>query len=120
MRIELRGSGVDISLIEPGPIESKFRDNVAEHTHAYLDFEHSPHSKAYKRMHSQFQASSRPIPFTKPPEAVVAKIIHALESRRPKPRYFVTTPTHVFGFLRRILPSRGLDFIMRQVHKRER
>ena len=43
------------------------------------------------------------------PDAVTAKLIHALEHRRPRARYYVTTPTYIAGFLRRILPTRLLD-----------
>ncbi|MES9848543.1 MAG: short-chain dehydrogenase, partial [Candidatus Thiodiazotropha sp.] len=48
-------------------------------------------------------------PFTLPAEAVLEKVIHALQSNRPKPRYHVTFPTHLFALLRRLLSSRALD-----------
>jgi hypothetical protein len=48
-------------------------------------------------------------PFTLPPQAVLKKVIHALESSRPKPRYHVTFPTHLFAVLRRLLSSRAMD-----------
>jgi len=46
-----------------------------------------------------------------PPEAVVKKLIHALEAKRPKPRYYVTFPTYAVAFLRRVLPVRALDAV---------
>ena len=46
------------------------------------------------------------------PEAVTAKLIHALEARRPKARYYVTTPTYLMGFARRVLPTRALDWLI--------
>ena len=49
--------------------------------------------------------------FELPPEAVVEKLVHAVESPRARPRYFVTTPTHIGGILRRILPTRALDWV---------
>jgi hypothetical protein len=58
---------------------------------------------------------SKPLPFTLPPEAVLEKVIHALESRRPKLRYPVTFPTHLFAVLRRLLPARLLDKILHRV-----
>lgn len=118
MRVELHGSGVYISLIEPGPIESRFRENIHQSVDSYLDFEHSPHSLAYKRIRSQFLESKKRTPFTKSPEAVVKKIISALESRHPKPRYLVTLPTHIFALLRRILPIRMMDWVMRLISRR--
>ncbi len=47
-------------------------------------------------------------------EAVLKKLIHALESPRPRPRYYVTVPTYLLGDLRRILTSRGLDRVLRR------
>nr|HMS93991.1 short-chain dehydrogenase [Tabrizicola sp.] len=46
------------------------------------------------------------------PEAVTAKLIHAIEAYRPKARYYVTTPTYLMGFARRILPTRMLDWLI--------
>ncbi|OQX44243.1 MAG: short-chain dehydrogenase, partial [Candidatus Sedimenticola endophacoides] len=55
------------------------------------------------------------VPFTLPPEAVLAKVTHALESRRPRPRYYVTFPTYLFGYLKRLLTTRALDRLLRRV-----
>jgi len=43
---------------------------------------------------------------------VTRKLVHALESRRPRPRYYVTVPTHLMGTLRRLLPTRALDWVL--------
>lgn len=53
-------------------------------------------------------------PFTLPPEAVLKRVIHALESRRPRARYYVTVPTYLFAALRRLLPTRALDTVLRR------
>jgi hypothetical protein len=53
-------------------------------------------------------------PFTLPPEAVLKKLIHALESRQPHPRYPVTVPTWLFTVLKRLLPTRALDAVLRR------
>ncbi len=52
------------------------------------------------------------VPFTLPPEAVLKRVIYALESKNPKPRYYVTFPTYLFGFLKRILSHRQLDYLL--------
>ena len=52
-------------------------------------------------------------PFTLSGEAVLKKVVQALESRRPKPRYYVTVPTYALGFLRRVLSTRWLDFALK-------
>ncbi|MCG7868010.1 MAG: short-chain dehydrogenase, partial [Candidatus Thiodiazotropha taylori] len=54
-------------------------------------------------------------PFTLPAEAVLKKVIHALESPRPKIRYPVTFPTYLFGMLRRLLTSQGMDRVLLKV-----
>ena len=55
------------------------------------------------------------VPFTLPPEAVLKKVIHALESQRPKARYYVTFPTHLFAFLKRVLTDRALDRVLNRI-----
>jgi hypothetical protein len=52
------------------------------------------------------------VPFTLPPGAVLKKVIHALESKRPKARYCVTFPAYLFGFLRHVLTDKALDKIL--------
>jgi hypothetical protein len=53
--------------------------------------------------------------FTLPAEAVVAKVIKALEQDNPSPRYLVTTLTYAFAFLKRVLPDRALDALMTRI-----
>jgi hypothetical protein len=54
-------------------------------------------------------------PFTLGPEAVLKRVVHALEAKRPKPRYYVTVPTHMFGVLKRLVPTWALDALLRGV-----
>ena len=82
----------------------KFRQNI--------DSESSVHHAQYQAMIQRLQKEGDAAPFTLPPEAVLKKVIHALESRNPKPRYYVTFPTHLFAFLRRVLSTRMLDRIL--------
>ena len=65
-------------------------------------------------MAERLQKQGPAVPFTLPQEAVFKRIIHALESPRPKPRYYVTFPTYLFGTLKRLLPARTLDRILRR------
>ncbi|MEW5757280.1 MAG: SDR family oxidoreductase [Pseudomonadota bacterium] len=119
LRLELRGSGIHISLIEPGPIKSAFRKNAMQHFFANIDREHSFHRKVYQGVEQRLAKPGPAAPFTLPPEAVVEKLIHALEARHPKRRYYVTVPTHLFARLRRILPTAAMDAIARLVSKDE-
>jgi hypothetical protein len=66
-------------------------------------------------METRLQKEGAAAPFTLPAKAVVEKVIHALETRQPKIRYYVTFPTYLFAFLKRILPMSWLDALLRKV-----
>lgn len=112
MRLELRDTNIHVVLIEPGPIVSNFRNNAYAAFKANIDAEHSSHRDRYRNMVKRFKGEAGKTPFTLPPEAVLVKTIKALEAKRPKIRYGVTVPTHVFGLFKRILPFRWLDAIL--------
>ncbi len=111
MRLELAGSGVYLSLIQPGPVSSRFRENAYRAFTSAINPENSIHRAAYQKEIKRMQ-SDKPVPFTLPADAVLEKVIHALESKKPGIRYTVTKPAHVFKFLKRILPDRWMDAIL--------
>lgn len=115
LRLELRGTGIQVSLIEPGPVASRFRANAHARYLANIDAEASPHREAYRAQEARLLKEGPAAPFTLPPEAVLEKLLHALESPRPKARYYVTFPTHLFGFLRRVLGTRAMDAVLARV-----
>lgn len=110
LRLELRGSGVHVSLIEPGPIESRFRHNAMRHFE-HLETGASPHRQRYQAVRERLH-SDRPDPFTLPPEAVLKKVLAAMERPNPRPRYPVTVPAHVLARLKRLLPDRLFDALV--------
>lgn len=112
LRLELSGTEIFVSLIEPGPIATQFRANAMQALLRYVDIEKSVHRDSYLAMQSRLGKKGTAVPFTLPPEAVLQKVIHALEARRPAARYYVTLPTHLFGLLKRILPVRMLDKLL--------
>jgi NAD(P)-dependent dehydrogenase (short-subunit alcohol dehydrogenase family) len=115
MRLELRDTNIRISLIEPGPITSRFRANSFIAYQKTIDRDSSPFRDHYLAMEQRLTKEGPAVPFTLPPEAVLKKVIHALESRNPKPRYYVTFPTYLFGYLKRILSTRALDKLLAKV-----
>lgn len=115
LRLELHGTNIRISLIEPGPILSNFRQNAFELYKKNIDPTHSFHKDTYKAMEARLQTEGAAVPFTLPAGAVVKKVIHALEAKQPKIRYYVTFPTYLFGFLKRILPMSWLDALLKKV-----
>jgi len=112
MRLELAGTDIHVSLIEPGPIESEFRSNAYRAFQQYIVIDNSVHAERYKKMIERYEASGNVQPFTLPPEAVLKRVVHALESKRTKIRYPVTLPTYLFAWLKRMMSDRMLDRIL--------
>ncbi|MDT8384385.1 MAG: SDR family oxidoreductase [Gammaproteobacteria bacterium] len=119
LRQELSGTGISVSLIEPGPIESRFRENAFAAYQQHINADSSAHRDTYRKMEQRLQKRGAAAPFTLTPEAVLKKVIHALESPRPRPRYYVTFPTYLFGVLRRIFSTRMLDRVLLRVSRKE-
>lgn len=115
LRLELRGSGIHVSLVNPGPVQSRFRDNSLANFDAWLDTSASPHRETYARLRAETGAQKDHQPFTVGPEAVAAKIAHALESRRPRARYYVTLPAYALAFARCTLPVSWLDALLSHI-----
>ena len=112
LRLELMDSNIFVSLVEPGPIESRFRANAWKTFKQHIDKESSFHSDKYRIIEARLQKEGPVAPFTLPPSAVLDKVVHALESKRPKNHYPVTVPAHLFAWCRRLLPTRLLDRIL--------
>lgn len=112
LRLELRGTGIHVSLIQPGPIRSRFRENAYRKYRKFIDSKHSVHRANYEAMERRLRKEGDAAPFTLPPEAVLKRVLHALNSNRPRPVYPVTVPAHAFSFLRRILSTRQLDRLL--------
>lgn len=136
MRLELDGSGVYVCQIEPGPIRSRFRENAIAQMRKQIDLEISPHAAEYARQLAQedeklARQGSRPpekpaearakakkglLPqYRLGPDAVLDKLIHAVESDRPRPHYYVTSSTWGMAIARRILTGRALDRLSSRV-----
>lgn len=115
LRLELAGTDIHVSLIEPGPVASQFRANAYRAFQQHIDVENSVHREHYTKMIQRFEASGKADPFTLPPEAVLKRVVHALESRQSRIRYPVTFPTYLFTWLKRVLSDRMLDRILRRV-----
>lgn len=113
LRVELRGTGIHVVLIEPGPITSRLRQNAIPVFERFIDWKASPLRAQYESgLLERLYQDNGPDRFELPASAVTAKLALALESRRPRPRYYVTTPSHVADLLRRFLPTRAIDAIL--------
>jgi NAD(P)-dependent dehydrogenase (short-subunit alcohol dehydrogenase family) len=112
LRLELMDTQIFVSLIEPGPIATQFRANALKALQKYINIDNSFHREKYRAVLSRLNKQGPAVPFTLPPEAVLKRVIHALEANHPRPRYYVTFPTYLFGFLKRILSTRFLDRLL--------
>ncbi|NOD32551.1 SDR family NAD(P)-dependent oxidoreductase [Ruegeria sp. HKCCD6228] len=116
LRLELRDTDIHVVLIEPGPITSKLREKAIPLFEKYIDWENSAIREKYEdSLLKRLYESSGPDRFELPASAVTDKLAHAVEARRPKPRYYVTTPTYIAGILRRILPTNASDRILSDI-----
>lgn len=111
LRMEMNGTGIKVVLIEPGPIATAFRRNARIQFERWIDWTSSPRATQYRdalipRLYESAREGDR---FEKPASAVTAKLTHAVEAARPRPRYYVTGPTHMAGIARRLLSTRLMD-----------
>ena len=114
LRLELYRSDIDIVLIEPGPIKSRFRENALEKFLKNIDIKSSPHKEIYQKTLDRLN-SKKDAPFTLEARAVSEVVLKILKSKNPKPRYLITTPTKVFWYLKKILSTKMMDKILRSV-----
>ena len=105
LRLELDGTGVHVSLIEPGPITSRLPANGLAWFERNIDVDGSPHREAYQAQLARLRAGGTTSRWKLGPEAVHASLRHALDSRRPRPHYIVTTPARFGSALKRLLPA---------------
>ena len=119
LRLELAGTNVFVSLIEPGPIRSRFRQNSLVMYKKYIDSKSSRFHTQYQKAENKFTHEGPVVPFTLEPNAVFNKVIRALENKKPKTRYYVTFPTYLFAVLKIVLPTRLLDSLLKKSSKIE-
>jgi NAD(P)-dependent dehydrogenase (short-subunit alcohol dehydrogenase family) len=113
LRLEMRDTPIRVILIEPGPVTSRIRQNSIPHFERWIDWQASARAGEYRStLLRRLYEDRGPDRFELPAAAVTAKLVHALEHPRPRPRYYVTAPTHAIGALKRLLPTRALDSLL--------
>ncbi|AHG47081.1 short-chain dehydrogenase [Rhizobium leguminosarum bv. trifolii CB782] len=105
LRMELQGSGIHVSLIEPGPIATRFTANALAKIKEHIDVRNSPHAADYVRQLARLDGSGPVNRHKLGPEAVYSVLKHALNSQNPRPHYPVTTPAKRGMVLKRLLPA---------------
>ena len=117
LRIEMRGTGIHVVLIEPGPITTMFREKGIPFFERWIDWENSPRRADYESglIKRLYEGSGKKDLFELPASAVTAKVIRALEAPNPKPRYMITGATYLAAVFHRTLPDRALDAIASRI-----
>ena len=109
-RVELRDTGIAVSLVEPGPIVTEFRRTCARAAEETLDLEASRNADLYRsELERRAKQPRQRDGFSKSPQAVAMKIAHALESARPRRRYFITLHAYTGFLARRFVPAALID-----------
>jgi len=119
LRLELKGSGIYVSTLDTGPVRSRFRANALRKFEEHIDVQNSPFKESYERQYERLKNQNKDGAFTLNPDAVAKKLLHALEAKRPKERYYITTATHILGGLKRILSTSMLDFVLKKISENE-
>ncbi|SEA60619.1 SDR family NAD(P)-dependent oxidoreductase [Rubrimonas cliftonensis] len=112
LRLELRGEPLRVSLIEPGPVATRFNENARAQFARWIDRDASARRADYAAIDARYGENAKENAFSLPPAAVTRKLVHAVESPRPKARYYVTTPTYAVAALKRLAPRAALDWLM--------
>ena len=112
LRLELKSANIAVVLLQPGPINTQFRANALAAFQTHIDIEASDHKQQYHQQIERLTSEKSNATFTLEPLDVTQALIHALESKRPKLRYRITTPTKLFAVLKRLLPARWLDYLL--------
>ena len=116
MRIELDGTGVELVLVEPGPIRTKIRENSYGQFKKWITWKGTRQEKMYKQiLIPRLEAVNPPKDrFELMPDAVTDAVVHAATAEQPRIRYRITTATKAMAILKRITTSRGFDRIAKK------
>lgn len=115
LRIELHGTGVALSVIQPGPIITAFRQNAIDQFQSLVSENESRFGEFFAHeLQRRSNSIKTPGIMNKSPEAVGKKVVHALESWRPRRRYCVTPSAYAGALARRVLPYAVVDAILRR------
>ncbi len=116
LRQECRGTNIHVSLLNPGPITSELRNNAHQIYQKQIAGQPSRHQHAYRKLEEAYftpdQTTKR---IQQPPQAVVKKLLHALESPRPNIHYYVGWPAELMAIAQRLLPERTFDWLLSKI-----
>jgi len=112
LRLELEGTGIFVSLLNTGPITSRFRQTAMCKLRENVNIEESRFKEEYL---SKLQGGGKSVPFNEEADAVASVVHRILLSPKPKPRYYITKATYLLGYLKRVLPTAMLDKVLLKI-----
>lgn len=116
LRQEVLGSQIYISTINTGPVTSKFRENALKKFNKNITIEGSFWEETYKKeLKARLETTEDKAPFNLPASSVANTVLKIMNTKKPKPRYYVTTATHLLGFFKRILTTSLLDKLLNKI-----
>jgi short-subunit dehydrogenase len=112
LRLELDDTNIDITLLNTGPVTSKFRENAIKNAIKNIDMENSRFKQRYEKSLKQDKSQ---VPFNL--EAIeVAKVVQKIINvKKVRPRYYITKATYILGYLKRGLSTTMLDRILKRI-----
>ncbi len=112
LRRELAPWKISVSLIQPGSVETPIWDKAVAAAEPLLESVDEQQRARYERLIGPL-ARGASTPKQTPVSRVSDAIEHALADRRPRTRYAVGPSARWITVLRRLLPDRGLDQLVR-------
>jgi len=109
LRLELQGSNIHAVLLNTGPVASNFRKTAMKKLQDNIDIEKSVFNKRYVK---NIQGTAKKVPFNKEADAVASVVHKIILSKKPNPRYYITTATYLLGYLKRVLSTSVLDKLL--------
>ncbi|PHR74369.1 MAG: short-chain dehydrogenase [Arcobacter sp.] len=116
LRQELIGSKITLSVINTGPVTSKFRENALSKFVKNIDIKSSFFKTVYEKdLQKRLEDDKESTPFNLPASSVANVVLKIMQSQKPRGRYYVTKATYIMGFLKRTLPTGLLDKILNKM-----
>lgn len=115
LRLEVRPFGIDVIVVQPGPIKTRFGDTAVASipAAAHPQSPYAPfHAALAAKVRDLYGGTLARLAAVGPEN--VARVIHkAVQAHKPRPRYPVTAAARLLLILRRCLPDRAFDLLLR-------
>jgi len=115
LRLELDGTGVSVSVLNTGPVESNFRDNAIKTFYETVKIENSRFRNIYIEKIEHRKRSG----FSLPVSSVAEVVYQILKSDKPKPRYYITKASYILAYAKKVLSSKLNHKLWQAISDRE-